>query len=335
MRGAVPPQQRSSSLLAHAVRARVGFGALIFACSCSVYSSDLIGNGAAGASQGGSDTQGGRGGGSGSGAVDGGSAGSAHPGDGGEGDSPSVGGNPGVGGGSGSTAGGSDVSGSGGSMSPGGSTGAAGSAGSGGTGTVASLIDGFEDNDITLEPTNGRSGVWYLFHDATTGKVGPSPLTCSPLTDAPAALGTTALHITASGFTDYGSGLGVDFRAGKKLYDASAYSGIRFWARVGEGKNTHHRVQIPDVNTDKAGGKCNSAADAPDGAKCDDHFGIAETFTTTWAQYTIKFDALTQGGWGYPGDPDVKLTKASVYGIQITAKAKLEVDLWLDEVEFF
>jgi endoglucanase len=140
------------------------------------------------------------------------------------------------------------------------------------------------------------------------------------------------LHITASGFSGYGSGLGADFKAGKKPYDASKYSGVRFWARVGEGKNTRHRLQLVDATTDKLGGKCNPAADAAEGEKCDDHFGKNLVLTTSWTLYSVPFAELSQIGWGLAGDA---LDKATLYGLQLTAKPKLNVDLWLDQIEFF
>ena len=212
-----------------------------------------------------------------------------------------------------------------------GTAGTAGSAGGSPTG-AGDLLDGFEDEDLTLEESGGRGGVWYLFNDQTVGTTGPTPLVCSALSGAPAELGLYAMHVTATGFTGFGSGLGVDFRAGKKVYDASKFSGIRFWAKVGVGKNTKHRVQIADLMTDVAGGKCNAAANAPNGEKCDDHFGFNATFTTSWAQYVVRFDQLTQIGWGNPAPA---ITKTALYGLQVTAKPKLDVDLWLDQIEFF
>ncbi len=247
---------------------------------------------------------------------------------------PSAGGSAGNGtsaGGTGGAAAAGGNSAAAGSVSSAGTSGIAGSAGGPTTGT-GDLIDGFEDEDLTLEQTSGRGGVWYLFDDQTVGTAGPTPLVCSPLTGAPAALGLFAMHITATGFTGFGSGLGVDFRAGKKVYDASKFTGVRFWAKVGVGKNTKHRVQIADATTDAAGGKCNAAASAPNGEKCDDHFGFNATLTTSWAQYVVRFDQLAQIGWGNPAPA---ITKTALYGLQVTAKAKLEVDLWLDQIEFF
>lgn len=305
--------------------------------ACSVYSDDLVDDSTAGITgdRGGTDAGPGLGGGAGKDQLPAaGGTDSVVPSDGGEPAVPAPGG-------SGSQLGGAPTGtagtlpatgGSAGSTSQGGTGGVeSGSGGSGGM-PVGDLIDGFEDEDLTLEQTGGRGGVWYLFDDLTVGKVGPTPLGCSPLSEAPALLGVYAMHITASGFTGWGSGLGVDFRAGKKAYDASKYSGVRFWAKVGVGKNTRHRVQLADATTDKAGGKCNPAPAAPEGEKCDDHFGVNATFTTTWAQYVIPFEELSQIGWGNAAEA---LDKSSLYGLQVTAKAKLEVDLWLDQIEFF
>lgn len=195
-----------------------------------------------------------------------------------------------------------------------------------------SLIDDFEDQNLTIEKKGGRDGLWYLFNDGTTGSAGPSPLVCSPLVDAPAALGSQGMHITATGFTSWGSGLGADFRLGRMVYDGSKYSGVRFWARVGAGKNTRHRLQLADGTTDPLGGKCDPASDAAVGEKCADHFGMDQVFTTTWSQYEVPFSALDQAGWGKGA---AELDKTTLYGVQIIAQANQQVDLWLDQLEFF
>jgi len=308
--------------------------------ACSVYSRDLSDDAAVSVTRSGRDAVGaGRGGGGVGEASGGGDAESANAGQ-----ASSVSGSAGAGtrpcagtGGATASAGGAARSGN--SATPGVGGDAGGDAGIGpslGGGSPilppGDLLDGFEDEDLTLEPTDGRGGVWYLFDDGTVGSVGPTPLVCSPLVGAPPELGMYAMHVTATGFSGFGSGLGVDFRDGKKVYDGAKYTGFRFWARVGDGKNTHHRIQIADATTEPAGGKCNAAASAPDGQKCNDHFGINKTFTTSWARYSIRFDELTQVGWGNAAPT---LDRAALYGLQVTAKAKLEVDLWLDQIEFF
>ncbi|RYZ06681.1 MAG: hypothetical protein EOO73_15395 [Myxococcales bacterium] len=315
------------------------YSVLLWAGACSVYSSSLVDGSAEPVTQGGSAAAGKSGGTAGKSGNTGGSS-VAEPGGGGEGGEDQAGGagnTSGSGGtdaaGTGNTAG-SSTGGTGGSPSTGGG---AGTSGTGGTMNWDAVVDGFEDKDLTLEQTDGRSGVWYTFHDTTAGKMTPSPLVVSSLTDAPAELGMYAMHITATGYTSYGSGLGVDFRAGKKLYDASAYTGIRFWAKVGDaaGTNTRHRMQISDIKTDPLGELCTPGAAAPEGKKCEDHYGANLVLTTEWKQFSFTFAQLSQLGWGYPADTKIKLDPTSLYGLQFTAKPDLEVDLWIDQVEFY
>ncbi len=336
MRGAVPTQRRSS-LFSRDARALAGCGALVFACSCSVYSSSLVDDalvqgGGSGSATAGSSTSGSAGK-----SSNGGTSGQ-EPGAGGEGgEGEPAGGTAGSGGsgGSGDSGSGNTSGAAAGGTGTGGSAGTAGSSGTGGTDPLDNLLDGFEDNDLVVEQVSGRGGVWYTFHDKTTGTMTPSPLACSPLTGAPAELGMFAMHITATGFSDYGSGLGTDFRASKKLFDASSYTGIRFWAKIGAaGKNLIHRVQVADVNTDADGKHCDPAGAAGTYTQCDDHFGSPFTFTTDWKQYELVFAKLKQLDFGYPGG-EAKLDTKQVYGLQITAKKSLAVDLWIDQIEFY
>jgi len=217
--------------------------------------------------------------------------------------------------------------------STGGSAGnTAGTAG-GGSMTPPNLIDDFEDWDLTLKDVGDRSGVWYVFNDGTTGTQGPKPLACAALKDssAPEELGSYGLEITATGFSDYGSGLGADFVDGHGAYDASKYTGVHFWAKAA-GKTTEYRFQMPDATTDPSGGKCDGSATAATSEKCSNHFGTALMLTATWAEYTVHFNELKQlGSWGKRA---TALDSAHVYGLQLTAKAMSDVDLWVDQFEF-
>ena len=343
MRSAPSLWEKYPTLVRSSQKLAVWF-ALGLIAACSVYTSELVDTTSSVITGGGEASGGKQAGGAGKSGI-GGTGAVVEPSGGAGGEDPTE---PSNGGKAGETAGGTGTGGTGGTEPGAGTGGSAGttggtsgglggSAGTGGSGPVSgsSLLDDFEDENLTVEQTDTRGGVWYTFTDGTVGTIAPTPLACTPNSGAPTALGGYAMHITATGFKGtgtVGSGLGVDFRNLKKVYDASAYSGIRFWAKVGAAKNTKHRVQIADATTDKAGGKCNSAADAPNGTKCDDHFGSGLTFTTAWAQYEVRFDKLTQLGWGNAADA---LNKAALYGLQITAGPKLEVDLWLDQIEFF
>jgi len=343
MRRAAPPLWQHVPSAPRGWRTLALFGAFGLTGACSVYTSDLLEQTTSIVTGGTGNASGGRAStAAGTTSTTAGKSGDETPaagGDDGADPDPTEAGSGGLANGGGGT-GGTGESGGGGSATGGtggttghvgGTAGTAGTAGTGGA-TGPDLVDGFEDENLTLEQTDGRGGVWYLVGDGTAGTVGPDPLECSPLTGAPDELGGFAMHVTAAGFTGSGSILGADLRNLKTVYNASRFTGIRFWAKVGSGKNTKHRVQITDATTDRAGGNCDPAATAVAAEKCDDHFGFAATFTTSWAQYSITFAQMTQLGWGKAG---TALDKTAIYGLQFTAKPKLNVDLWLDQIEFF
>jgi hypothetical protein len=342
MRSGAPRLWRHNSSLVRITRWSAACVAFATGGACSVYTNDMLepttgittaGNNSSGSS---SDRAG-------SSSVAGSNSGGGKPST----DTPSEGGEGGEAGSeptAGTAAagkGGTDSGGTAGTES-GGTAGVAGTAATAGTGGGVvvgnpNLLDDFEDQNLTIEETDKRGGVWYTFTNGTNGTMEPDPLESSANTDAPEALGGFAMHITATDFTGtdaVGSGLGVDFRDSKKVYDGSKFSGIRFWAKAGStaSAKTKRRLQITDSTTDEAGGKCNPAAAAPSEEKCNAHFGIALTFTTSWAQYSVPFEQLEQPGWGLQADA---LNTAALYGLQFTAPPSAVVDLWLDQVEFF
>ena len=126
-------------------------------------------------------------------------------------------------------------------------------------------------------------------------------------------------------------GVGADFvnTAGKKVaYDVSAYSGIRFYAKVATGSQTVIKVLFPTVYSDAEGGKCNDTVTTK---RCSDHlFHTVTGLRPTWDQYQIDFDDLVQQGFGLP---QASLDPSGVYSVQFTQATKLlPVDLWIDDV---
>ncbi|MEO8905423.1 MAG: hypothetical protein ABI488_23160 [Polyangiaceae bacterium] len=199
------------------------------------------------------------------------------------------------------------------------------------------LIDDFEDLDLTLLLSHKRNGPWYLLNDKTAGGVEtPNPLVITPLDTANARAGSTAaLHITATGFTNWGAGVGANFVShapGTKQvpYDVSAYSGIRFYAKVASGSQTAMKVLIPTIYSDIDGGKCTVAAGSK---QCGDHlFYQVSGLKTTWQAFQFGFADLGQVPFGLP-QPTFDPT--SVYSIQFTMVNKtLPVDVWIDDVSF-
>jgi hypothetical protein len=261
-----------------------------------------------------------------------------------DGDAGAAGQGAGAGAGAGTSgsdgASGASSAGSGGTLSSGGSGGAgvAGSvAASGATSTETfELIDDFEDGDAVILPLHKRNGPWYVFHDSTTAGT-ESPFTISPLSPARAA-SLSALHFTASGFTDWGAGVGANFLlvdlAGKKVaYDVSAYRGIQFYAKIASGTQSTLKLLVPTTYSDPDGGKCDDTVTAK---RCSDHlFCTIAPLKTDWALYTCQFSDLVQQGFGLVQSA---LDPTSVYSIQFTLSTKvpkvLLVDIWIDDVAF-
>jgi hypothetical protein len=223
----------------------------------------------------------------------------------------------------------------GGSLGAAGGAGSAGmpAAGSGGAASTAQ-IDDFEDQDEFILRVGMRNGPWYVFSDATTtGTLGK--LTIAPLTGAdvrPSSTSTAALHLTASGFTDWGAGVGADMvnqLAKKAPYDVSAYRGVRFYAKIASGTAATIKVLLPNVFSDADGGKC---IDTDTKKRCGDHlFKSVSGLKTTWDVYEVKFDEFTQQGFGLPQG---LFDATGVYSVQFTLANKLPVDVWLDDVTF-
>jgi len=237
---------------------------------------------------------------------------------------------------------GASSGGSGGTLSAGGT---GGSGGSGVAGAVAAagststetfeLIDDFEDRDAFILPLHNRTGPWYVFSDSTTAGI-ESPFTIALLSAPNLRAGSlAALHFTASGFTDWGAGVGANFLlvdlAGKKVaYDVSAYRGIQFYARVASGAQATLKLLVPTTYSDPDGGKCSGTAN---GTRCGDHlFSPLGPVKTDWALYTCQFSALVQQGFGLK---QAAFDPTSVYSIQFTlSTAVLPVDIWIDDVAF-
>lgn len=261
----------------------------------------------------------------------GGASGSGAVGDGGE----SPGGDGGSSGSGGATGGGgSSKGGSGGSAGAaagsGGSSGAgAGSGGAAGVGGVSGtieelLIDDFEDGDHQIA-LMGQVGYWYSYNDGTgtqtPAPVDPfAPVTVNPPIDGSSS--TKAVHVRWQDFTSWGGGFGVAFTDDATFYDASAYDGIAFWARIESGSETRVDLIVQEQRSL-----------APACTVCGHNPTYALTVTTTWRRFYLPF-ALFQSDGG--GDPSfIDLDPSALYGMQFFRGANHTIDLWVDDVAFY
>ncbi len=161
---------------------------------------------------------------------------------------------------------GTGTTGSAGVTGSGATTGGAGSTGAAGTGAPAtsSMIDNLDDGDGRILMADGRQGPWHVFNDQNGGNQQP-PFNGPFVAQSGGANNTPmAAHTTGNGY-QYG-GIGFDLNNTTNMpesssshpYDASAYNGIRFWAK---GDNAKLRVELAQrsfVPTDR-GGSCAAA----------------------------------------------------------------------------
>lgn len=340
------------------------------------------GTGAGGTSSGGAGAGGTSSGGTSGGGTSSGGTGSGGTGSGGTGS----GGTSAGGGGAGGTASGGTSAGSGGTSNGGaGGTSAAGGAGGGGAGgtstgtstalgecTNAGTVSNFDDGTMAVRDVAGsglKDALWDTYHDATSGTIklavedGGSG-TCGP----------KALHITGSGFSDWGAGaefiLGGTFSPGAsqaKPVDLGAYVGIQFKAKIGSGHKNPVRIQISTPDTEEkaeSSGKCDKAVEGDDA--CYNHMGkffwtdsdnpgLSMPMSSTWKTYTFCFDRDLFPKW-LPSNLSAEQRRTlakNFLKLQVDFNKSLDVannaidtkeaklhnigdafDLWLDDVEF-
>jgi hypothetical protein len=198
------------------------------------------------------------------------------------------------------------------------------------------LIDDLETNSGHIIVAHGRTGSWFTYNDGTDGGTQLPPSPFLPSNGAPQLPGSNfAARTDGSGFASF-VGMGFTLNdppsgpdAGvRSPYNASAYVGVAFYARVAAGTATHIRVNVPDINTDAQGHVCTI---------CADYFGAEVAVTTTWTQYFAYFSDMHSLNFGSPQPASLDLQ--AVYGLNFqfsnaSNPAPLTFDLWVDNVSF-
>lgn len=238
---------------------------------------------------------------------------------------------------------------SGGSLGSGGAGGAGGAAGAAGTATQAGsggkppyvppvssvtcpaahvggealAIADFDDG-LDVMGVDGRGGVWFGYGDGT-GKQ-----TDSPIPVVTSDQGGKAMHVTGSGFTNWGSGIGCaiafDFQKNVQCpYDASAFTGLRVKVK-GEGSV---RLRLAQVATTPVTAKDRRGECDPNVATCDGHHEVTLLLTSTWTEHVLLWSDFKQV-FGKLVDLDPK----SVLGLNFEFNSHTTYDAWIDDIAF-
>jgi hypothetical protein len=190
------------------------------------------------------------------------------------------------------------------------------------TGPGTSLIDDMEedaDGGSQLPPVNGRSGGWYTYNDGTIGGwQNPAlPFTMTSIYPMPREGSQWAARTFGAGFTKWGAGLGVSLTT-SGTYDASAYTGVVFYAMVGDQAPTStFRILFLEPRTTCAG--------------CWDHFGKDLTPTKSWQRIAVLFAEAKQL---QPTLTPAALDAAHLGDINFLFPPSKPFDLWVDDIAF-
>jgi hypothetical protein len=215
-----------------------------------------------------------------------------------------------------------------------------------GSGMMLDTIADFEMGSADINAAPGRKGSFYTYNDMTAMGVEVPPMasTVTPV-EIPGGRCTSkfSLHISAKGFTSWGAGFGSDIAYGldgaaadagtpRGSYDASAYTGIVFWARSEPGSKPGLRLNVPDQNSAPEGKKCVVDMTNMDPNRCYDDFGQTIGITTSWDLFKLPFAEMKQRAFGLKADA---IDKAHLYGLQFQAPAGVDFDVWIDDIAFY
>jgi hypothetical protein len=200
------------------------------------------------------------------------------------------------------------------------------------------LIDDLACGNGALPMNCGRLGFWYIGSDGTGTQV-PYPFTP---TIGGEGSSMYAAHTYGHGFTQWGSAMGLNLNHQPLgtppqgcTYDASSYSGIQFYAKMGVGNVPNPTpviyVNFLDEYVIRGFGICSS---------CGDVYYSTVTLSDTWTLYTVPYSILHNRGTGQPLEAalDVKhlvQIEFAVAGPTLTgAPGPVQFDYWISNVSF-
>jgi hypothetical protein len=205
---------------------------------------------------------------------------------------------------SGAGSGGTGMAGAGGGAAVGGaSVGGSGTAGAGGSVVLPSVCDGAatrllssskKDALVDDFEASALSPNWSHFSDVMPV---PNSFKILQVTTDGAATTTKSSQYQGTGaktLVTGGYGVGIVYNVainkaqGVSCVDISAFDGVSFWAKAGAA-NASFEVNfvVPETNAAKDGGDCS--------ADCYNHPRTRVELTTAWAQYSVKFNEVSQG----------------------------------------
>lgn len=197
----------------------------------------------------------------------------------------------------------------------------------------APLIEDFEDGDDVSPASDGRSGgIWWWSGDDDADTVVSPPLGALVVEDLETPRGDSTRAFHTSGTTDsWGAVAGVRLaewidESTLACYDATAYTGISFWAR-GEGRlELKLGTAVPKAAAQ--GGACTASCTEADCKCCNTEHVAHFTVSDEWQRYSARWDDLTvvYGAQSYFDEAELVTLAFGFNGPTW--------DIWIDDIEF-
>jgi hypothetical protein len=228
------------------------------------------------------------------------------------------------------------VVGAGGIVGTGGRIGTGGVVGSGGitgTGGCGLLIDDMESGTGKICSGSGRMGLWFTYIDSS-GTSAVAPVTTGAalpqLLSTPRGASNYAMHMQGTYSTYAAIGVWLNkstFGSSTGTYDASAYTGIRFYAK-GSGGTLNVVGQMSSTEMTKYGGTCTATT-------CSGDYYVypSSLSSTTWTLISVPFTSM-KGGTVTPFSPAYTWSFEFQY-YSATSLAGASFDLWIDDLAFY
>ena len=182
------------------------------------------------------------------------------------------------------------------------------------------LLDDFTDGNAVIS-TAGFAGRWLTYSDGTSTNLTPPVNTDIIPTDG-------AIHVSGTGFNEWGVGLGVDLNnptGQRQPANLSAYRGIKVRSK-GTGSVVLELVTPATTGTDEPGGTCT----ADEG--CFGHYAANLTLGADYTEQVIQFSSMRQPSWGLATPLDLTKVLAINFLSRAEDGATVNIDLWVDSL---
>jgi hypothetical protein len=188
-------------------------------------------------------------------------------------------------------------------------------------GGASLLIDDLSSGNAQIAVSDGRNGLWFDYTDGTGGTITPAISGPFQVVLGTGPRGGYAARIAGSGFTSWGAAIGFNLSqstAAACPYDASAFSGITFWAKAAAPLVARLNVVTTDTQASHDSGACASACNA---------------VAAVWQKYTFAFTDLTRRAGSV--DAQVAAFDATrVVSVEFQVPAKTAFDLSVTDISF-